>query len=229
MIGRGKEHGESVNLSFDQVKAFARRVNALKAKHAGWDLRFCSYELAISSYRDPSEAPVPEVRSLKGPTKPSPCRDRQGHCSAALGQLAIAADGNVYPCPSWVMTDRPPVGNVLEQSLADIWRDAERWKPIRGAWMHEDIPLCNECPHFSTCDYGIQCRVPSIQWYDSPFGPPPTCLLSWKELGLPAASVKKFLLSIRHSVRSGFPIEEILSDLQDVETDLRKQKKCVHN
>ena len=61
-------------------------------------------------------------------------------CGAALSNMAIAPDGTVVPCQSWLGTDST-LGNVLTDSFVNIWNNVNCQK-LRS--MTEDEAL--NCP-----------------------------------------------------------------------------------
>ena len=61
-------------------------------------------------------------------------------CGACLSNMAIAPDGSVIPCQSWLTADAA-LGNILDDSFKDIW-NSERCKKLRS--MSEEEAKC--CP-----------------------------------------------------------------------------------
>jgi MoaA/NifB/PqqE/SkfB family radical SAM enzyme len=61
-------------------------------------------------------------------------------CGAALGNMAIAPNGDVIPCQSWL--SEPPLGNIARDSWRSIW-ESRRCKALRArsAKMEGDCPL----------------------------------------------------------------------------------------
>ena len=45
-------------------------------------------------------------------------------CGACLSNMAIAPDGTVIPCQSWLSSDGG-LGNILTDRFADIWKKSE--------------------------------------------------------------------------------------------------------
>ena len=60
-------------------------------------------------------------------------------CGASLSNMAIAPDGEVIPCQSWLKEDA--LGNLLEKSFSSIWND-KRCKEIRN----ESSKTEHKCP-----------------------------------------------------------------------------------
>lgn len=78
-----------------------------------------------------------------------------GKCGAAVSLLSIDVNGDVYPCQS-LHDDRFWSGNVRDQSLGDILRDAHASKSFREKrwpWFKE----CSQCSLMSICT--STCRV----------------------------------------------------------------------
>lgn len=61
-------------------------------------------------------------------------------CGACLSNMAIAPDGTVVPCQSWLGSDAT-LGNILEDDFSAIW-EHEKCRALRG--MTEDEALA--CP-----------------------------------------------------------------------------------
>lgn len=61
-------------------------------------------------------------------------------CGACLSNMAIAPDGTVIPCQSWLASDGA-LGNILKDNFKNIWND-EKCKSLRG--MSEEEAKC--CP-----------------------------------------------------------------------------------
>ena len=61
-------------------------------------------------------------------------------CGACLSNMAIAPDGSVIPCQSWLSEDGS-LGNILTDSFGDIWNN-EKCKKLRN--MSEKEAKC--CP-----------------------------------------------------------------------------------
>ena len=61
-------------------------------------------------------------------------------CGACLSNMAIAPDGSVIPCQSWLTADAA-LGNILDDSFKNIW-NSESCKKLRG--MSEEEAKC--CP-----------------------------------------------------------------------------------
>lgn len=75
------------------------------------------------------------------------CRpDRSVQCSCARSVVAIAANGDVYPCIGAPI----PSGNVREKSFEEIWRRSPELERIRGLRL-EDFAACEPCPDRPFC------------------------------------------------------------------------------
>ena len=61
-------------------------------------------------------------------------------CGACLSNMAIAPDGSVIPCQSWLTADAA-LGNILDDSFKSIW-NSESCEKLRG--MSEEEAKC--CP-----------------------------------------------------------------------------------
>lgn len=78
------------------------------------------------------------------------------NCDAGFEMSAVRADGKIAPC--YTMLDYA-VGDLLKNSLKDIWRDSPELKEFRR--MHEvslqDIEPCKNCIYKGVCNAG--CRA----------------------------------------------------------------------
>jgi radical SAM protein with 4Fe4S-binding SPASM domain len=77
----------------------------------------------------------------------NPVAEGLGHkgCAACDGLLSVAPNGDVLPCSSLA----EPVGNLLREPFADIWRsDRARYYQERG-YAHQ---VCRTCGLFELCD-----------------------------------------------------------------------------
>jgi radical SAM protein with 4Fe4S-binding SPASM domain len=71
-------------------------------------------------------------------------------CGAGRFGLHVASDGTAFPCVEL----RVPCGNVLDQSLAEIWRGSAALAPIRRLrWR--DLPVCAVCALREYCDHCV--------------------------------------------------------------------------
>ena len=61
-------------------------------------------------------------------------------CGACLSNMAIAPDGNVMPCQSW-LSENASLGNILNKKWEKIWNSYE-CKQIR----YETSKNSNVCP-----------------------------------------------------------------------------------
>jgi radical SAM protein with 4Fe4S-binding SPASM domain len=63
------------------------------------------------------------------------------------GPMYVKHNGDVYPCCQSYMLDGRPVGNVAEQSLADIWNSEEmqRMRGLHAKGRAGEIAICSRC------------------------------------------------------------------------------------
>ena len=77
-------------------------------------------------------------------------------CAQPMVRMAVRVDGSVQPCCSFFGYERYVVGNVLTQSVQDIW-DSEECRRLRTQ-MREgrlaDNPICRECAMTWDCGEG---------------------------------------------------------------------------
>jgi radical SAM protein with 4Fe4S-binding SPASM domain len=68
-------------------------------------------------------------------------------CSVCEYTLCIGENGNVYPCAGW---QNYVVGNILKNSLQEIWEKSEKVNYLRNL-RKKEIPKCLECPDKEYC------------------------------------------------------------------------------
>jgi MoaA/NifB/PqqE/SkfB family radical SAM enzyme len=66
-------------------------------------------------------------------------------CGACLGNMAIAPDGEVLPCQSWVH-EQQPLGNILTTRWSAIWGHRLCKRIRRTASLRNECPLAEEVP-----------------------------------------------------------------------------------
>ncbi len=94
-------------------------------------------------------------------------------CVAGYSSLTILPNGDVYPCRRLPIY----VGNVLKQSLEEIFYNSRELKKLRNP---ENINIrCQDCPYFDKCRGGAKC-VSYSYWKDTyleepQFLPDPQC------------------------------------------------------
>jgi len=97
----------------------------------------------------------PLIFSLLGKDEiPEALRDRfrlENECSAGTERIAIQPDGTVTPCN--LMPDTI-VGNIRDQSIADIWYNSPHLRRIRQSFVMNDIAGCGGCAHHEVCHGG---------------------------------------------------------------------------
>ena len=68
-------------------------------------------------------------------------------CGVCIDSLCMIANGNIYPCAGW---QDYVCGNLLEQSLSEIWENSPKVKYLR-ALRKKDFPMCLSCPDKNFC------------------------------------------------------------------------------
>jgi len=73
-------------------------------------------------------------------------RERQRYCGGGRTVFAINPFGDVYPCIAFPLV----VGNVLQDNIADIWKNAPELMRLRG--QEDALPAeCEECDLLDKC------------------------------------------------------------------------------
>jgi len=212
-IGRGKDRISEFNMSFYQIRDFYQKVESFRQKHLEFDLRFNSYEFAGTSYKNKTEIKEHtsgDTDSKKINTVKLESMPRMGHCTAGLDQLTIDPKGNVYACPSWASSGSEPEGNIFENSILQIWSDPKKWCTSRGGWDYGDVAVCSVCSHFSGCELGKLCRIPSLLWFGTLNGPPPSCVLYHQELGISKETIEDFYHKVETTTSKQFQWSNVL-------------------
>ena len=68
-------------------------------------------------------------------------------CGVCISSLCMVANGNIYPCAGW---QNYVCGNVVEQSLREIWEHSPKVQYLRGL-RKKDIPECVDCDDRHFC------------------------------------------------------------------------------
>ena len=83
-------------------------------------------------------------------------------CAAGVFTLAVACDGRVYPCPSFLQADLLCCGDMNDADLETIWRES----PVLGRLREESVQdrlTCSACPMKFICGGGCSCRFALAQ------------------------------------------------------------------
>jgi radical SAM protein with 4Fe4S-binding SPASM domain len=217
-IGRGIQHSDDIHMDLPAIRELWEKVKALKEKHPHFDARLTSFELPDAGFKDPipaspEEADVQQCAETRESAQDAPhppnrrshaIRNREGQCTAGKDQLIINYNGDVLPCPNWVTIDVPPIGNVFTNSIANIWRYPGKWGASRGDWDYKDIMVCRDCGHLNRCELGKLCRIPSMLWFGTPYGPPPSCILNYEALGISTETVQAFHETVKDTSSPDF-------------------------
>ncbi len=116
-------------------------------------------------------------------------------CSAGYDSFSILPNGDVVPCRRLPIK----VGNVLENTLFDIWYNSEILWDLRNREIINQT--CKKCEVFGKCLGGAKCVANS--YFGSPFAPDPQCWKSFKKLPSPSRfsaseNAKNFILNRRY-------------------------------
>lgn len=84
-------------------------------------------------------------------------------CSVCNSSICVAQNGNVFPCAGW---QGYVLGNIAENSLADIWYHSSKVDHLRGL-KRKDLKECESCQQR---DYCTVCMVRNFN--ESPSGDP---------------------------------------------------------
>lgn len=68
-------------------------------------------------------------------------------CSVCNSSICVAQNGNVFPCVGW---QGYVLGNITENSLADIWYHSSKVDYLRGL-KRKDLKECENCQQRDYC------------------------------------------------------------------------------
>jgi radical SAM protein with 4Fe4S-binding SPASM domain len=153
--GRGKENAAALALNPQAHYRFCRMLVEARSKYLG---RInVSTETSFAFLLE--EVPVgnPECGLMA--------------CSAGHDTLSVGPDGTAYPCP---FLHSFPLGNLLEDSLANIWCDSSMLRKLRSIDKHELKGACRTCEYApSRCRGG--CRAAAYLHAGDILGTDPNC------------------------------------------------------
>jgi len=75
----------------------------------------------------------------------------QENCGIGLGALAVKCNGVVTPCPAF--GESASLGNIREQSVAEIWNNSELLNKLRGVSVYK-TEICKNCGFAAVCKGG---------------------------------------------------------------------------
>lgn len=156
--------GMAVRVAIVLFRSNHEEIEALDAhfRAKGCQVHFSSTILTdhkASSHLDrlrltPAEmaAAAVQVLALKvaggGAYEPHALVEEHGPCGAARTGLYVAPDGHVWPCVTFPLS----LGNLREQSLAEIWAQSAVRKELL-AFSNRDRHTCNSCAGSDSCAY----------------------------------------------------------------------------
>ncbi len=79
----------------------------------------------------------------------------------------------MYPCNSVVGDPKWKMGNLKNETLADVWF-SKNWAFFRGAVKTSDLKKCKNCKEMKKCE-DFYCRLLPYAATGDPFGPSPRC------------------------------------------------------
>lgn len=96
-------------------------------------------------------------------------------CSGGTAHIAISPEGDVYPCVYAFGADIFQAGNIVRQSIKDIW-ESTSFDLFRGKISLEDLHTCKKCEMRKSC-YLKNCRVRAYKYNQDLYGIP-SCIKS---------------------------------------------------
>lgn len=151
-LGRG-EHTSHECLSIPEALDVAHRIQKLAENYRG------SIKLKT---KDPLHRTLDDSLQARAKTHPGAV---VGGCRAAISYLFIEVDGEVLPCPLL----RLPVGNVMQQTLEDIWLRSPVLRRLRS---RSHYTACSTCANWQVCR---GCRAHALMDCGDVMGRDPQC------------------------------------------------------
>lgn len=99
--------------------------------------------------------PVAAVMSSPGPSRTADTDQATAGCAAGLSGLTVLADGTITPCRRLPI----PLGNVLTDSLREIWSTSEVLEDLRDRSSYTGA--CRSCSRWTVCR---GCRAIAYAW-----------------------------------------------------------------
>lgn len=157
-IGRAKEYNE-LTLSVNDKKVVNNKVLEFTKRYS---------DLIKINYMDPINPQYNYSQSLNIDEK------SKIYCSAATVRVAIAADGNVYPCVYGYGFDEMIGGNIKKETMKDIW-ETSNWDFLRGDIVLSQLDKCKQCSLVNLCALKV-CRLRANIYSNDLYGVPHNCL-----------------------------------------------------
>ena len=114
----------------------------------------CPWELYLPLKLDGMES---DINLWLNEDRVSSLEENEFGCTAGKESFAVDGYGNVYGCSLMVSENELVAGNILEQSLADIWNKASVFEQLRKNSLFELEGGCRECELLEKCKAG--CRA----------------------------------------------------------------------
>ena len=130
--GRG-DAGTGADAAADAQPAEARR----KAAERMTEYRRAEVDGHFAAVRDRDLAAAAPTREMKMLAQLAAGRRNPASCAVGRGVAAVAADGDVYPCPSFLGLEPMRIGHIGECAAEDM--------VDRRRTAVENLPLCRSC------------------------------------------------------------------------------------
>ena len=177
--GRSIPHFKDVEFSRDVWKDFLVELTNIKKENAWGDATqrmntafFNLYDLVLPLEEAGYHKEIKTIWNFDEETFQQTYM-RPTICEAAYTDLAVNAQGLVYPCTA-LIDSALVAGNIRIQSLADIWEDSYclNWFRTEATNVCEKEP-CSTCSHKTVCGGG--CRLSALELTGDPTGLDPRC------------------------------------------------------
>lgn len=161
-VGKASKNMKDIYISFEEWRSLLIELTKLKKnRQLPTDLNIvptgegkCPWELYLPLKLDGMES---DINLWLNEDRVSSLEENEFGCTAGKESFAVDGYGNVYGCSLMVSENELVAGNILEQSLADIWNKASVFEQLRKNSLFELEGGCRECELLEKCKAG--CRA----------------------------------------------------------------------
>jgi len=112
--------------------------------------------------------------------QPSDALTDQIYCTGGTSRIAISPDGGLYPCVLAFGDVNFKVGDLVSQSLQELWEKGD-WGPMRRSVSASSLVPCGMCPQASICA-AKNCRLGAYYHSGDWHGQPALCPIHGVEI-----------------------------------------------
>ena len=135
-----------------------------------------SMPLLVSRYAGSEIAFQDETGEVKSAEQLQTAWQHRPVCTGGRAALYVQPNGDVSLCEQLPHTPEHIVGNLLRQSLQEIWNGAAMDSFLHPGRSKFEGTVCRDCPEFDQCHCGCgYCYRDSLSAFGSVYDAPPTC------------------------------------------------------